>query len=803
MKKNPVILDYKVIFNNDTIVLKGIVVVESPAKAKTLGAYLGKDYKVIASYGHIRDLVSKNGSVDPENHYKMLWEFNARGKKQIKEISDSLKLSDNLFLATDPDREGEAISWHILETLNSKKLLAKKNIQRVVFHEITKSAVKKAFESPKQLDNDLVEAYLARRILDYLVGFSLSPVLWRKMPGARSAGRVQSVALRLIVERELEIQAFNSEEYWSIQADFRAKNGEFTANLTHFNNQKLEKLDIKNEEQANQIKSVLDQKDYYIENIEKKSVKRNPYAPFTTSTLQQDAVRKLGFSAKKTMMIAQKLYEGISINGTMSGLITYMRTDSTNLSIEALDESRRFIKENYGENYLPKSARIYKTKSKNAQEAHEAIRPTSFYRDPISLKKYLSDDEFSLYSLIWKRALSSQMESAKLDQVSVDIFSKDKSAQFKAGGSTVTFDGFLKIYVESTDDDSEDKKNRKLPILNEKEDLDLLQILSSQHFTQPPARFNEASLVKKLEELGIGRPSTYATIINVLQTRQYVTLQKKVFIPESMGFLVVSFLRNFFTKYVEYGFTADLEEQLDEISNGRLFWEKVLDNFWNEFNSNISKAQELSITNVIDIVEKDINNYIFKDFDENHTCPLCKAGKLSLKLGKYGSFLACSNYPDCKFTKKLGANTPAKPEEFSSPSINKELGRDPKRDDIVYLKKGPFGYYFEWEKTTETKESKFKKKSSKAIVKPKRISVPKFVQEPSELTLKEALFLDSLPLDLGTNPKDGNEIQAILGRFGPYLKSGNKSYKLEKDESFFNIDLQKAIDIIQNYDENK
>lgn len=783
--------------------LKGIVVVESPAKAKTLGAYLGKDYKVIASYGHIRDLVSKNGSVDPENHYKMLWEFNARGKKQIKEISDSLKLSDNLFLATDPDREGEAISWHILETLKSKKLLTKKTIQRVVFHEITKSAVKKAFESPKQLDTDLVDAYLARRVLDYLVGFSLSPVLWRKMPGAKSAGRVQSVALRLIVERELEIQAFNSEEYWSIHADFKAENGEFTANLTHFNNQKLDKLEIKNEEQSNQIKSILEQKDYYIENIEKKAVKRNPYAPFTTSTLQQDAVRKLGFSAKKTMMIAQKLYEGISINGTMSGLITYMRTDSTNLSVEALDESRRFISENYGEDYLPKSARIYKTKSKNAQEAHEAIRPTSFFRSPASLKQYLSEDEFSLYSLIWKRALSSQMESAKIDQVSVDIMSKDKNAQFKAGGSTVTFDGFLKIYVESTDDDSEDKKNRKLPVLKENEDLDLLQILGTQHFTQPPARFNEASLVKKLEELGIGRPSTYATIINVLQTRKYVTLQKKVFIPESMGFLVVSFLRNFFSKYVEYGFTADLEEQLDEISNGHLFWEKVLDNFWDEFNTNISKAQELSITNVIDTVEKDINDYIFKDFDENHTCPLCKNGKLSLRLGKYGSFLACSNYPECKFTKKLGANTPVNPEEFSSTPTNKELGRDPKRDDIVYLKKGPFGYYFEWEKTTETKESKAKKgKASKALVKPKRISVPKFVQEPSELTLKEALFLDSLPLVLGKNPNDGNEIQVISGRFGPYLKSGNKTYKLEKDESFFKIDLKTAIEIIEN-DKNK
>lgn len=778
--------------------LKGVVVVESPAKAKTLGTYLGKDYKVIASYGHIRDLVSKNGSVDPNDHYKMVWEFNARGKKQVKEISDALKLSNNLFLATDPDREGEAISWHILETLNSKKLLKDKSVQRVVFHEITKPAVIKAFENPKQLDTDLVEAYLARRVLDYLVGFSLSPVLWRKMPGAKSAGRVQSVALRLIVEREIEIQSFKSEEYWSIQGNFRAGEGDFSANLTHFDNKKLEKLDIKSEDQANNIKSSLESKEYYIDKVEKKSVKRNPYAPFTTSTMQQDAVRKLGFSAKKTMMIAQKLYEGISINGTMSGLITYMRTDSTNLSEEALKESRRFIEENYGGAYLPKSAKIYKTKSKNAQEAHEAIRPTSFFRDPSSLRQYLSDDEFALYSLIWKRALSSQMESAKLDQVSVNISSKDKTAQFKTVGSTVTFDGFLKVYVESTDDDSEDKKNKKLPVLNENEGVDLMKLLADQHFTQPPARFNEASLVKKLEELGIGRPSTYATIINVLQTRNYVTLQKKVFIPESIGFLVISFLRNFFAKYVEYGFTADLEEQLDEISNGKLFWEKVLDNFWDEFNSNISKAQELTITNVIDTVEKDINAYIFKDFDEAHTCPLCKTGKLGLKLGRYGAFLACSSYPECSFTQKLGSDAPVNQAEFAAPSSNKELGKDPKRDDVVYLKKGPYGYYFEWEKTQEEKAGKTK--TSKPVLKPKRIPVPKFVQEPSEMTLKEALFLDNLPLTLGADPNTGNEIQLVLGRFGPYLKSGNKSYKLEKNEALFDTDLKTALEIIASYE---
>ncbi|NCB50137.1 MAG: type I DNA topoisomerase, partial [Alphaproteobacteria bacterium] len=530
--------------------LKGVVVVESPAKAKTLGAYLGNDYKVIASYGHVRDLVSKNGSVDTNDHYKMIWEFNDRGKKQLKEISEALKSSDNLFLATDADREGEAISWHILEALREKKQLDKKSIKRVVFHEITKTAVKKAFDEPKDLDQNLVQAYLARRVLDYLVGFSLSPVLWRKMPGAKSAGRVQSVALRLVVERELEIQAFKSEEYWSIHADFEAEKGKFTSNLTYLDGTKLEKLDIKNEESANNIKSRLEKETYFVDKVEKKSVKRNPYAPFTTSTLQQDAVRKLGFSSKKTMQVAQKLYEGISIDGAMSGLITYMRTDSTALSNEATEGSREFISKEYGGKYLPKSPRIYKAKSKNAQEAHEAIRPTSFTRSPDEIRGYLSADEFALYDLIWKRTVASQMESAVIDQVSVDVLADSGVARFKANGSTVSFDGFLKVYVESKDVEDEEEKSKKLPILTEKEKLDILDILGNQHFTQPPPRFNEASLVKKLEDLGIGRPSTYASIINVLQERGYVTLQKRTFIPESIGYLAVSFLRNFFNKYV-------------------------------------------------------------------------------------------------------------------------------------------------------------------------------------------------------------------------------------------------------------
>ena len=769
--------------------LKGIVVVESPAKAKTLGAYLGNEYKVIASYGHIRDLVSKNGSVDPDNHYKMLWEFNARGKKQISEITGALKNSDKLFLATDPDREGEAISWHILETLKEKKALKDKVINRVVFHEITKSAVKHAFENPQELNQSLVEAYLARRVLDYLVGFSLSPVLWRKMPGAKSAGRVQSVALRLIVERELEVQRFKSEEYWTIHADFEAEKGSFSANLTHYNGKKLEKLDIKNEQLANDIKSVIEQKKFYIDNVEKKSVKRNPYAPFTTSTLQQDVVRKLGFSAKKTMQIAQKLYEGISIGGTISGLITYMRTDSTNLSKDAIDESRGYIGSNFGDKYLPKSPRIYKTKTKNAQEAHEAIRPTSFERSPESMSQYLDSDELKLYELIWKRALASQMESAIIDQVSTEIISNDKTEIFKANGSTVSFDGFLKVYVESTDDDQEDKKSKKLPPLTEGENLEILNILSSQHFTQPPPRFNEASLVKKLEDLGIGRPSTYATIINVLQERKYVSLQKKTFIPENVGFLVTSFLRNFFSKYVEYSFTANLEEELDDISNGKIVWENVLDKFWQEFNSNINNAQELAVTDVITKVEEDLNDYIFHDAPENRVCPLCKKGKIGLKLGRYGAFLGCSDYPNCKYTKRLGNGESGNSAEYDKDNKT-EIGKDKNnKNDKVYLKKGPFGYYFEWEKTKDANDKGGKK--------PKRLSVPKFIADPLEMNIQDVMILDSLPKSLGVDPNTNLEAQVVLGRFGPYLKVGKLSYKLEKDLSFIRLTLDDAINIIK------
>ena len=772
--------------------LKGIVIVESPAKAKTIGAYMGSSYKIIASYGHIRDLVSKNGSVDTENHYSMLWEFNERGKKQLKEIGDALKLSNNLFLATDPDREGEAISWHILEALKEKKIADKLVIKRVVFHEITKTAIQKAFDDSKDIDQDLVNAYLARRVLDYLVGFSLSPILWRKMPGAKSAGRVQSVALRIIVERELEIQAFQSEEYWSIHADFQAQKGNFTANLTHIDETKLEKLDIKTAEQSNAIKSRMEKESYFIEKIDKKSVKRNPYAPFTTSTVQQDAVRKLGFSSKKTMQVAQKLYEGVAINGTISGLITYMRTDSTMLSNEAIEGSRNFILNHCGEKYLPKSPRIYKTKSKNAQEAHEAIRPTSFDKQPSVVQEFLSADEFALYDLIWKRTISSQMESAIMDQVSVDIAAHSKVARFKANGSTIAFDGFLKIYVESKDKEDEEEKAKKLPVLESQEELSLLNMLQNQHFTQPSPRFNEASLVKRLEDLSIGRPSTYASIINVLQERGYVSLQKRTFIPENTGYLAVSFLRNFFQKYVQYDFTANLEDELDNIAAGSAEWEKVIDKFWLEFSTTIDSAKALSITEVIDSVEKDIANYIFKDLNGNRKCPLCPEGQINLKLGKYGSFLGCSKYPECTFTKKIGAagENSDNPELSDQPkAIKLDIGKDVRYDsDTIFIKKGPYGYYFEWEKTKDPRDEKKKK--------PKRLSIPKFLSDPSSLLLENATFLDSLPITLGTHPTTKKEIECILGRFGPYLKMDAKSYKIEKDDNFLKMNLKEAIKII-------
>ena len=760
--------------------LDNLVIVESPAKAKTLSIFLGADYKVIASYGHVRDLVSKSGSVDPNDHFKMIWAISERGKKQIHTIQDTLKKVKNLYLATDPDREGEAISWHILEILKQNNLLNNKTIKRVVFHEITKAAVSEAFNNPRELDSNLVRAYLARRILDYLVGFSLSPVLWRKMPGAKSAGRVQSVALRLIVERELEIKSFKSEEYWSLHNKFNSKNGEFISNVIHIDGKKLDKLGIRSEEEAESIRKDLEIQEYVIENISKKSVSKNSYAPFTTSTLQQDASHKLGFSTKYTMQLAQKLYEGITMDGNTTGLITYMRTDSTNLSEEAINSSRKYIEENLGKDYLPTSPKVYKTKTKNAQEAHEAIRPTSCTRTPESIQDFLQPDEFKLYELIWKRTIASQMSNAKFNQVSINIKSKDDKYKLKSTGSTLVFDGFLKVY----DDSSNDKLNvEKLPPLKESDSIDLNEANKAQHFTQPPARFTEASLVKKLEELGIGRPSTYATIINVIQERKYVILQKKTFIPENIGIFTVSFLKNFFEKYVEYKFTADMEEELDDISNGKINWEVVLNNFWEKFNNNIVSMNDISVSNVIDTLEKDIHEYIFKNVKNNGQCPECGIGKMGLKLSKYGAFLGCSNYPDCKYIMPIGDNNTVN----SIMENNKIVALDTKTNDNILFKTGRYGAYLEWEHTID-----------KAKNKPKRLSIPKFINDPDELTQEDILTLINLPKILGKNPIDNNDVVLYLGRFGPYLSCGNKTYRLGKSIESLRMDLDKAMIVIKS-----
>ena len=763
--------------------LKNLVIVESPAKAKTLSAFLGSEYKVIASYGHVRDLVSKDGSVDPNNHFKMKWAISDRGQKQINIINDTLKTVNNLYLATDPDREGEAISWHILEILKKNNVLDNKNIKRVVFHEITKSAVSEAFNNPREIDSNLVNAYLARRVLDYLVGFSLSPVLWRKMPGAKSAGRVQSVALRLIVERELEIKAFKPEEYWSLSNVFNSKNGEFISNLTHIDDKKLDKLYIKSEAEAEEIRKDLEKQEYLIEKITKKSVSKNSYAPFTTSTLQQDASHKLGFSTKYTMQLAQKLYEGITIDGNTTGLITYMRTDSTNLSEEAIDSSRKCIEEKIGSDYLPASPKIYKTKTKNAQEAHEAIRPTACNRTPESIKEFLQPDEFKLYELIWKRTIASQMANAKLNQVSINIKSKNDKYKLKSTGSTLVFNGFLKVY----DDSSDDKLNvEKLPQLKESDNIDLKESTKSQHFTQPPARFTEASLVKKLEELGIGRPSTYATIINVIQERRYVILQKKAFIPKNIGIFTVYFLKNFFAKYVEYKFTANMEEELDDISNGKIDWETVLNNFWETFDENIEDVMDnVSVSDVIDKLEHDIHDYIFKNIAKDRKCWECGIGTIGLKLSRYGAFLGCSNYPECNIIIPIGESNNTN--SITNNNEQKIVAFDKENNDNILFKVGKYGAYLEWEHTID----KYKNK-------PKRVSIPKFITNPEELTKDDILNLINLPKNLGKNPMDNNDIVLYLGRFGPYLSYNNKNFKVDRSIEFLRMDLEKAINIIKS-----
>lgn len=781
--------------------MSSVVVVESPAKAETINKYLGKDYTVLASYGHIRDLPSKNGSVDPDNNFAMVWNMDGRSEKRVKEIVSAVKKADGVILATDPDREGEAISWHVHEVLKEKNALKDKPVTRVVFNEITKSAILKAMDNPREIDSALVNAYMARRALDYLVGFTLSPILWRKLPGSRSAGRVQSVALRLICERESEIEKFIPQEYWSVQTKLETANNEsFLANLTHLNGEKLDRLSIKDKAMADSAVALIKDRKFSVKSIEQKSVQRNPYPPFITSTLQQDASRKLRFSATRTMQLAQRLYEGIKLGGETVGLITYMRTDGVNLSQEAVSAMRGHIKSNYGDKYLPDAPKVYKSKAKNAQEAHEAIRPTDINRRPEDVKSYLDEDQFKLYELIWKRTLACQMSNAIFDQVRADIIPTDHDkVTLRATGSVMVFDGFLSLYKETTDEDdsSSNEEDRRLPRLEENQQLNFLDVIPDQHFTKPPPRFTEASLVKILEELGIGRPSTYASIIRLLQDRNYVTMDARRFIPEDRGRLVTTFLTEFFPQYVEYSFTAELEEKLDEISANSLDWQKVLTEFWKDFSSTVDGTKDLTITQVIDVLDEALGSHFFPETEDGkdpRECPNDE-GRLGIKIGRFGAFIGCSNYPECKYTRQFKL-----PEEgddgdlFANGPV--ELGECPETNKMVSLQKGPYGVYVqlgEEEEIPIPEGSRAKKPKKK---KPKRASLTKDIV-PSEITLEQALKLLQLPRDLGVNPENGEPVSAGLGRFGPFVKMGDDLYVSLKEDKPEDITLERAIEVIK------
>ena len=768
-----------------------VVIVESPAKAKTINKYLGTDYEVLASYGHVRDLPPKDGSVDPEKNFDMIWENSDRSKKTLKDITTSLKKADTLILATDPDREGEAISWHILEILRNQKLLKDKDVKRVTFNQITKASIQEAFAKPRDLDSDLIDAYLARRALDYLVGFNLSPILWRKLPGSRSAGRVQSVALRLIAERESEIEIFIPQEYWSIEGLLKKTSGETVpTRLTVLDNEKLDKFSLANEAAATKAVAAFEKAQLKVLSIQKKQTKRNPHPPFITSTLQQEASRKLGFGATKTMRTAQSLYEGIDIGGETVGLITYMRTDGITLSPEAVKECMDLVGKDFGDKYVPSSPRIYKSKSKNAQEAHEAIRPTSVNRKPETLRKKLSDDEYKLYDLIWKRTLASTMESAVLDQVSVDIGDPSIGIECRANGSVIAFDGFLKLYREDRDDDgdsSNDDDNKILPAMTEGEALKQDSVTPNQHFTQPPPRYTEASLVKKLEELGIGRPSTYASIIQVLQDRDYVTLDRKRFVPQDRGRIVTTFLEHFFPRYVEYDFTANLEDKLDEISGGNVDWKTVLRDFWDAFSATVEETKGLTITEVIDALDEDLGPHFFPKTEETpepRKCPSCDDGRLGLKLGKFGAFIGCSNYPECKYTKQLAV--PSKDDGADVVADGpKILGQDPDTGMDVSLRKGPYGFYVQLgPKDPEDKKEK-----------PKRTAIPRGM-DVQDVDFEKAQSLLSLPRDVGPHPDSGKMITAGIGRFGPYVKHESTFKSIPKDEDVLTIGFNRAVDLI-------
>ncbi len=777
-----------------------LVIVESPAKAKTINKYLGDDYKVLASYGHIRDLPSKNGSVDPDQDFKMEWEVDSFSKKYLKEITDAVKDSSKIILATDPDREGEAIAWHVKEYLNEKKLLKDKEIERVVFNEITKKAVIQGIENPRQIEPHLVDAYMARRALDYLVGFNISPILWTKLPGSKSAGRVQSVALKLITEREHEIESFKPEEFWTLSINFIDRNNQkITASISQLDDNKIEKFSFRNKEEINKAIASVNKKKFSITDISSKVVNRNPSGPFTTSTLQQTASSRLGFGASRTMQIAQKLYQGIEIEGETIGLITYMRTDGTNLSKDAVSTFRDYIQKEIGKEYLPKDALNYSgKKAKNAQEAHEAIRPTDIIRTPQSVKKYLSTDQNKLYDLIWSRALSSQMESAKFDRNTITITSNNNDTICKASGSVLKFDGFLKIYNNQNKDDDENI----LPAVS-KGPINIEALLDEQHYTQPPPRYSEASLVKKLEELGIGRPSTYASIISTIANRGYAEILNKRFFPTDRGKLISAFLEKLFAKYVDYNFTAGLEDQLDEITTGKESWIKVLELFWKDFNNNVSEVKEKRTREVLDLLNDSLGELIFDKDDQGNVvrkCQLCNSGTLSLKNSfRGGAFIGCSNYPECKFTRPLSKAKAAAQAQLAEPKF---IGKHENGNDI-FLKNGRFGPYLQYEKTQTEEEieknikKKKKTKKSKSNINEllKNVSIPKGLDLES-IDLEKAKFLCSLPRSLGINPDNQKEITLNTGRFGPYLKCENKSARIENIEEIFSIGLNRAITLI-------
>ncbi len=760
-----------------------VVVVESPAKAKTINKYLGKDYIVLASYGHIRDLPSKDGSVDPDADFAMKWEADSKSNKRIKDIADALKDADGLILATDPDREGEAISWHVLDVLNRKRgLMKNKEVERVVFNAITKKSILEAMENPRKLDQELVDAYLARRALDYLVGFNLSPVLWRKLPGSRSAGRVQSVALRLICEREMEIEAFKPEEYWTVKGIMNSvSNAEFESRLYELNGKKVQKFSLPNKEEADKALEVVRVGGYTVQSVEAKPVKSNPPPPFTTSTLQQEASRKLGFNASRTMGAAQKLYE--------AGLITYMRTDGVEMAEEAIHSARDAIGERYGAPYVPESPRRYSSKAKNAQEAHEAVRPTDFTKNPSDVR--LDQDLQRLYELVWKRAVASQMATAQLERTTADLKSKDGNATLRATGQVVKFDGYLTLYQEGKDDaNGDDDSKKRLPAMNVGDTIDLKKADATQSFTQPPPRFTEASLVKKMEELGIGRPSTYASTLSTLRDRDYVTMDKNRFVPDDKGRLVTIFLENYFSQYVEYDFTAELEEKLDLVSDGKLQWKTFLAEFWKQFSAKIDEVMELRVTNVLDVLNDVLGPKIFPPKIDEKTgeptgedprlCPLCNEGQLSMKLGRNGAFIGCSNYPECRHTRPFTTDG-TEADDAVSPD-GKLLGQDPETGKDISLRTGRFGPY------VQLGEAVGKEK-------PKRGSIPKG-WKAEELTLAQAIQLINLPREIGPHPEDGEMMYANFGRYGPYVQHLKTYANLPDPMEVFEVGLNRAVALI-------